>query len=532
MVTHKSIRPALTERPPLCRDSATALFRRRSAGLLLHITSLPGRHGSGDLGANAHRFIDFLAAAGQSWWQMLPVGPPGDPPGNSPYSSCSSVAGSPYLISLDPLYEEGWLTRHEVLPDPRFAAEQVQFQLVRSYRQTRLRQAWARFQTAKPSRREAFTQFCARHRGWLDNYALYLALKQRFGQAPWPQWPQDLRRRRPAALAEARRTCQPEMAYHCWIQYLFDRQWTALLRHAHRCGVALMGDLPMFVSHDSVDVWAHPELFKLGPQGWPTRISGYPPDAFCRLGQRWGHPQYHWAAHGRSGFRWWVARFAGAYRRFDAIRLDHFLGLTRLWSIPASAHSGKHGRWVRTPGRELLNTVRHTLGQQPMIAEDLGHVTPADIALRDDFGMPAMRILQWGLGPGDPLHRPHRFSPHTVAYTGTHDTDTVVGWFEGLPARAKRQVLTYTGGDGSHIHLDLIRLAFNSAANTVIVPVQDLLALDGQARMNRPGTPSGNWGWRVRANQLTAGLAANLRRMTESSERLSEVGSSCDSNGS
>jgi 4-alpha-glucanotransferase len=501
---------------------AAPRFGQRSSGLLLHVTSLPGRHGSGDLSRAAFDFIDFLAAAGQSWWQMLPVGPPGEPPGNSPYSSCSSVAGSPYLISLEALREEGWLTRHEVRSDRQFAAEHVHFAPVRAYREQRLRRAWQRFRAAPASRRHEFGGFCQQHSEWLDDFALYCTLRRQFDQAPWPAWPRRLSQRDPAALREVRRACQDEFDYHRWLQFQFGRQWAALRRYAHRRGVGLIGDLPMFVSQDSADVWAHPELFKLDGRGQPAWLSGYPPDDFCRQGQRWGHPQYDWPQHRRARFRWWVARFAGAYRLFDAVRLDHFLGFTRLWSIPARSPAAKDGRWTRTPGRELLSAVRRALGDRLMIAEDLGHVTRADVVLREDFAIPAMRLLQWGLELGDPLHRPHRLPSHSVLYTGTHDTNTVAGWFQGLTSKARKRVLDYVGGDGREIHWDLIRLALNSVANTAILPVQDLLGLDERARMNQPGTATGNWHWRVPPGHLTPALAGRLRRLTELSERLPE----------
>jgi 4-alpha-glucanotransferase len=470
-------------------------------------------------------FVDFLAAAGQSWWQMLPVGPPEVPPGNSPYSSCSSVAGSPYLISLDALWHEGWLRRSEVQPDSRFDASRVRFSLVRAYREQRLRKAWERFRCAPPGqRRREFASFCAEHQDWLDDFALYCALNKRFHRAPWPEWPRDLRRRQPVALAEARRANQEEFDFHRWLQFQFHRQWAALRRYARQRGVALIGDVPIYVSHESADVWTNPELFKLDRSGEPTQISGYPPDDFCRQGQRWGHPLYNWPVHQRTGFRWWKERFAGAFRLFDAVRLDHFLGFTRLWSIPASARSAKRGRWVRTPGRVLLRAVRRAVGVRPFIAEDLGHITEADIALRDELGIPPMRILQWGLGGGEPQHRPHNFLPHIVAYTGTHDTNTVVGWFQGLNPSGQKQVLEYAGCDGKEVHLDLIRLALNSVANTVIVPAQDLLGLDGHARMNRPGTPTRNWQWRLPPHALTPALARKLRGMTERSDRLARSG--------
>ncbi len=494
-------------------------FHRRSSGLLLHLTSLPGPHGSGDLSESAFRFIDFLAATGQSWWQMLPVGPAGGVAGNSPYSSYSSVAGSPGLVSLETLHRQGWLTRQDIQPDPGFEVGRVRFPLAQAYREERLRRAWERFRAAPKSGRSPFADFCAEHREWLDDFALYCALRQRLQQAPWLDWPDDLRARKPSALAEARRALADAFDYHRWVQFQFHRQWAALRHYARRRGVGLIGDLPICVAHDSADVWAHPELFKLDARGQPTHVSGYPPDSSCPRGQRWGHPLYRWPAHQRTGFRWWIARFAGTYRLFDAVRLDHFLGFTRLWSIPASARTARHGRWLPTPGRELLSAVRQALGHRPMVAEDLGHVTPGDVALRERFGLPSMRILQFGFGPGDPAHRPHRFTLHTVAYTGTHDTSTTVGWFRGLTPRRRQEVLAYTGGDGRTIHLDLIRLALESVADTVIVPVQDLLGLGSEARMNRPGTLSGNWHWRLPPGRLTPALARRLRRLTELTER-------------
>jgi 4-alpha-glucanotransferase len=507
-------------RNPQGTTVTSAAFRSRSSGLLLHLTSLPGRHGSGDLSETAFEFVNFLSSAGQSWWQMLPVGPPQPPPGDSPYSSSSAVAGSPYLVSLEKLWQAGWLNRQQIMPDPRFDAGRVRFRLIRAYRDRRLRWAWERFKSSPLPRRREFSDFCEEHRSWLEDFALFCALKERFRQAPWTNWPEELRRRRPAELAEARRTFLPEIDYHGWVQFQFHQQWGALRDYAHRRRVGLIGDVPVCVSHDSADVWAQPELFKLNSVGRPTVFSGYPPDSYSSRGQVWGHPLYHWPAHQTTRFRWWISRFREAYRAFDAVRIDHFLGFTRLWSIPAGARTARHGRWLRTPGRDLLSAVRTSLGDRPMIAEDLGRVTPGDIALRDDFGIPAMRILQWGLDRGDPSHAPHRFTEHTVAYSGTHDTNTTLGWFRSLKPRARKTVLGYLGGDGRQIHLDAIRAAMNSVANTVIVPVQDLLGLDGDARMNRPGTGTGNWWWRLPPRQLTPALARTLRSLTELSDRL------------
>jgi 4-alpha-glucanotransferase len=419
------------------------------------------------------------------------------------------------LVSLEELKREGWLRAEDLRPAAGMDAGRVRFEVVWPYREDRLRRAWRRFREAPGSVQRRFRRFCAAQRGWLDDYALYCALKERFDGAPWRDWPEALRRRERKALAAAQRELAGVVDGHRWVQYEFDRQWGVLRRHAARRGVGLIGDLPFFVAPDSADAWVYPELFTLDEEGQPTQGSGYPPDVYCGDGQRWGHPQYNWVEHERTGFRWWVARFAAIFRWFDAVRLDHFLGYTRTWSVPPRGRTARRGRWLETPGEALLGAVRRALGDRPLIAEDLGRVTAADIALRDGLGIPGQRILQMGFGSKDGLHRPHGFVPGCVAYTGTHDTDTVVGWYRSLPGRVQKEVLAYAGSNGERVHWDLIRLTMNSAANTAIVPVQDLAGLGGEARMNRPGTPTGNWDWRMERGELTRGLGRELRGMTE-----------------
>ena len=497
-------------------------FHRRSSGLLLHVTSLPGRHGSGDLGAEAFRFVDFCADAGQAWWQVLPVGPPGAPPGNSPYSSHSSAAGSPYLVSLDGLAREGLLTPRDVIRPRQTGDAKVNFPVVNSFREQRLRAAHGRFRGAPRRLLGAYDEFRRRECGWLDDFALFEALKQHYVDAPWTEWPADLRSRRPGALAAAARELADEVDYHRFVQFLFDRQWRALREYARRRGIGLIGDVPIFVIHDSVDVWCDPKLFRLDPEGRSTHISGVPPDAFSDDGQRWGHPQYNWGAHVRENFRWWVSRFRRSFALFDAVRIDHFLGFNRVWSIPSDSPTARNGRWVKSPGRELFAVLRKELGQRPIIAEDLGVLTPQAAALRDHFGFPGMRVLHFGFGGDDTYHRPHAYPPASVAYTGTHDNDTTVGWFNALrPASSKRDVLAYTGGSDHTIHRAAIRAVMLSPANTVIFPAQDLLGLGARARMNMPGTAEGNWGWRVRPGRMTRALAADLRHLTGLSGRMS-----------
>ena len=503
-------------------------FNRRSSGLLLHVTSLPGRHGSGDLGRAAHAFLDFCADAGQTWWQMLPVGPPGPHPGNSPYSSYSSVAGSPYLVSLDELGREGLLTPRELRPVRGLGDQQVNFKTVRAFREERLRAAHERF--CDPALRRRYTRlrfpfynFCGAEHPWLEDFALYCALKERYRGAPWSQWPAPLRSREPAAIDEARARLARHVDYHRFVQFLFDRQWQALHEHARRRGVGLVGDVPIFVAHDSVDVWCSPELFLLDRTGMPTRVSGFPPDVFSKTGQRWGHPLYDWEAHRKTCFRWWVARFEGTLRLFDAVRIDHFLGFSEYWSIPADSPGAEKGTWVKAPGRELFAALRDALGERPIIAEDLGRATPEALALRDEFGFPGMRILHQGFGTGgSDYNRPHSYVPRSVAYTGTHDNDTTVGWFRRLRLAERRTVLDYAGGAAKTLHLDLMRAVMTSVANTAIFPVQDLLGLDNRARMNTPGTAEGNWGWRLPRGGLAAAAAKHLRRLTELTRRLPE----------
>jgi 4-alpha-glucanotransferase len=502
-------------------DKTTLDFRRRSSGLLLHVTSLPGRHGSGDLGREALRFVDFCADAGQTWWQMLPVGPPGPPPWNSPYSSPSSAAGSPNLVSLEALARDGLLTPRDLRPPAGASDAAVGFETVNAFRAQRLRAAHERFRREPGRLQQTFDAFRRRERAWLDDFALFGALKDCYGGAAWTQWPSDLRSRSPAALARAARDLAGEVDYHRFVQFLFDRQWQAVRAHARRRGVGLIGDVPIYVIHDSADVWCDPGLFRLDRSGRPTHVSGVPPDAFSADGQRWGHPQYDWPAHGRQKFRWWVARFARTFRLFDGVRIDHFLGFNRVWSIPAASPTARSGRWVRSPGRELFETLRRELGEKPIIAEDLGALTPQAAALRDRFGFPGMRVFHFGFGGDDTYHRPHAYPHNAVAYTGTHDNDTTVGWFRSLrPAAVRRDVLTYTGGTGRTVHRDAVRAVMVSPANTAIFPVQDLLGLDGRSRMNTPGTAEGNWGWRVRRGALTTSLARELRELTRLGGRL------------
>ena len=499
-------------RPPARRNA----FSRRSSGILLHPTSLPGKHGSGDLGPQAHQFLEFLERAGQSWWQMLPVGPPGRAPSFSPYDCSSAFAGSPWFVSLDLLARDGLLAPGDLMPSPGLSSRRVNFPAMLRHRQERLRRAFATFRRRRGERGHSFRDFRDRSTDWLDDYALFEALRREYGSKPWADWDSDLRTRRPAALRAAYDRFEDEMALHRFLQFEFDRQWQALRAQAHRRGIGLIGDLPIFAAQDSADVWSHQKLFHLDERGRPEQVSGYPPDRFNRNGQHWGHPQYRWPVHERTGFAWWVRRFERLFELFDVVRIDHFLGFTRTWSIPANATSPKGGRWVPSPGPKLFTAVRQRLGPCPMIAEDLGHVTPADIRLRDSFGFAPMRIFQFGFGnePDSADHLPDRYPPLCAAYTGNHDNNTIRGWFQELPASQRQRVQAYTDGRPATIHRDSLCTVLSSRAALVISPLQDILGLGRQARMNIPGTAHGNWTWRLDST-LTAATAESLRLQTE-----------------
>jgi 4-alpha-glucanotransferase len=482
-------------------------FDRRSAGILLHLTSLPGPHGSGDLGPAAHQFVDFLASAGQRWWQMLPVVPPGVAPGFSPYSARSAFAGSPWLVSLETLAREGLLSRSALRQQP--AKSHADFSRVIPFREAMLRQAHEKFKnTARDN--AAFERYCQREKSWLDDWALFAALKKAMGGKKWFEWEPGIRLRKQSSLEAAHRELADEVNLHRFVQYQFDRQWLSLKQHCRQKNVGLIGDLPIFVAADSAEVWAHQELFTLNPDGRPGSISGCPPDMFSKTGQLWRHPQYRWANHKKDNFAWWVSRFAMELSRFDGVRVDHFLGFHRTWAIPGNAKDGRVGKWLMSPGRELFAAVKKALGPAPIIAEDLGVLTSEAAKLRDDLGLPGMRILQFGFGE-DTYYLPHRYVEKCIAYTGTHDNNTVRGWFASADKSQRRKAIEYLKASPVSIHRDLIRALMESVANTVILPIQDVLGLGDESRMNYPGTEKHNWRWRLKPGQLTPAVARELR---------------------
>jgi len=491
---------------------------RRSSGVLLHPTSLPGPHGNGDLGPEAYRFADFLARSRQTWWQMLPVVAPGAD--HSPYQSVSAFAGSPLLVSLEGLARRGLLAASQLETGRAPSRGRVRFGAARRIREPRLRAAFARFEASARLRR-GLEVFRERSRHWLSDFALFRALQETYRGAPWTEWDADLRTRQPAALARARQRLAPAIRYHEFVQLEFHRQWAALRRHCHGRGLGLVGDLPIFVAHNSADVWAHQELFRLDTRGRPSVVAGCPPDYFSASGQLWGNPIYRWDALRARGYHWWIARLRLELERFDAVRLDHFIGFQNYWEVPGRARTARKGRWVAGPGAHFFGEVFRQLGRAQLFAEDLGALTPPVEALRDRFHLPGTKVLHFafGVGSGSEACRPHHFPRNAVVYTGTHDNDTTRGWFRGLArsgaTRTERDlVLKYLDGDPRTVHWDLIRLAWMSAPHTAIAPVQDLLGLGSQARMNRPGTSRGNWTWRLSAGALDEHLALRLAELT------------------
>ncbi|MFZ5491140.1 MAG: 4-alpha-glucanotransferase [Pseudomonadota bacterium] len=467
----------------------------RQAGLLLHPTSLPGLFERGDLGHEAYRFVEFLAAAGCVQWQMLPVGPIGD--GGSPYQSSSSHAGSRELISLDWLRDRGWLGG----VDPTHA------------RDAHLLAAGAAF-AAQPA--ADFGEFMDREAHWLPDFALYCALKAAHGGRAWCDWPAGERQRERRALAAARRRHAAAIAQVCFEQYAFSAQWRELRAYAHQHGVRLFGDLPLFVAHDSADVWSAPQAFLLDEAGQPTFVAGVPPDYFAADGQRWGNPHYRWDWHQAQGFAWWRARMATQAQRFDRLRIDHFRGLEAVWMIPADHPTAVAGEWQAVPGAALLEAVTQGLPDLDLVAENLGIITPEVEALRRQFGLPGMVVLQFAFdGDGHNPHLPHQHAADDVVYTGTHDNDTTLGWFAGAAPATRERALDYLGQPAEAMPLPLIRAAMMSVAATAVLPVQDLLGLDGAARMNKPGTVDGNWAWRLAPGQLTADVAQRLRALVD-----------------
>jgi len=483
----------------------------RASGILLHPTSLPGPFGIGDLGPEAYKFVDFLVEARQSLWQVLPLGPTGY--GDSPYACYSAFAGNTLLISPEKLVDEGLL---DSAPSLATKKQKIDFGEVHQSKEQLLRKAYERYtKTTDTALRAAFETFAQQQASWLEDYARFRALKDAHGGVAWNEWDHE------------REELREEVEAHMFYQFLFFRQWTALKSYCNDHGIKVVGDLPIFVAHDSADVWTNPEQFKLDKNGKPLVVAGVPPDYFSTTGQLWGNPLYNWERMQADGFKWWIERVRATLAMVDIARVDHFRGFAACWEIPGGDKTAERGQWVEAPGRELFTAIRNTLGELPIIAEDLGVITPDVVALREEFRFPGMRILQFGFG-GDSknIDLPHNYVPNVVAYTGTHDNDTTVGWFNSVAGegstRTAEQIererafcLNYLNTKGEEIHWDFIRAVLASVADTAIVPLQDLLGLGTEARMNLPNSTEGNWAWRYDSGQLSDEIAARLKKLTE-----------------
>ncbi|HEX9595877.1 MAG TPA: 4-alpha-glucanotransferase, partial [Anaerolineales bacterium] len=487
------------------------LFNHRS-GILMHITSLPGPYGIGDLGPQSTEWIQSLKAMGLDWWQVLPLGPTGY--GDSPYQSYSSFAGNPNLISPDLLYEEGLIDKEHLDKKPAFLSERVDFAEVIEWKRGLFQVAFMRL-SVLPELRKEFEQFRHQENAWLDDFALFMTIKSQEELRPWIEWPAALRDREPAAILEAVRHYSSTEGYFAFQQFLFFRQWEKLRKQMRASNISIIGDLPIYCAQDSADVWCRRELFEMDKQGRPMRVAGVPPDMFAETGQLWGNPLYRWDRHKADGYAWWQARMEAVLRLVDVVRLDHFRGFVNYYAIQAGELTAENGTWVEGPGVEFLETLKSRMGSLPLIAEDLGgEGHPPVVALRQRFNLPGMKILQFAFDE-DLNHRflPENYPENCVAYTGTHDNDTAVGWFQHAPETERQFCLDYLKSDGKHLAWDMLRTLWASRADLTVAPLQDFLELGSEARMNFPGRPLGNWGWRVESGALTGKLTERIAQL-------------------
>lgn len=493
----------------------------RAGGILLHPTSLPGAYGIGDVGPQAYRFVDWLAATGCQLWQVLPLGPTGY--GDSPYQCFSAFAGNPYLISFEALIEDGLLTQNDFSDMPKFNRSRVDYGPLIPWKLRLLQKAFSCLPSMPVGFRKEFDAFRAGNASWLDDYALFMSIKEAHGGGAWNEWDATLRRREKSVLEKARRKHAESILRYSFYQFLFVRQWDKLHAYANERGVKIIGDIPIFVAYDSADVWANPELFFLDQDGLPTVVAGVPPDYFSKTGQLWGNPLYRWNVHKDSGYAWWLERFRSVLKYVDVVRLDHFRGFAGYYEIPFGQQTAEVGQWVTGPGKDFFAAVSAALSGAeqirsdedtlPIIAEDLGVITPDVVELRDSFHLPGMKILQFGFtSPADPF-LPHHYPRNCVAYTGTHDNDTACGWFKSAPESERTLALKYLHTDGHDFAWDLIRAVWSSVAVYAITPMQDALSLGTEARMNFPSRLGGNWEWRVKQEDLSDQLAEKLKEI-------------------
>ena len=505
----------------------------RNSGVLLHPTSLPGPYGIGEIGPEAYHFADVLNEMGQGLWQMLPLGPTSY--GDSPYQSPSTFAGNHMLLSFDLLVKDGLLSADKLAELPAFPADRVDYGWVIPERMKILHSVCRTFsRRASDALKKRFADFCKHNAYWLDDYALFMAIKEAHGNGPFVEWPEELITRQEKALSKAREQYKTAIRDVTLLQFLFHDQWVRLRKYCAKKGIQIIGDIPIFVAHDSADVWAHPELFCVDAQTGRLQVqAGVPPDYFSATGQLWGNPLYRWDVHQQTGYAWWMQRLHKVFEMVDIVRIDHFRGFEAYWEVPANAETAINGRWVKGPNHDLFAVLKEHMGQLSIIAEDLGVITPEVERLRDDFEFPGMRILQFAFGNDDKADefRPHNYKPNCVAYTGTHDNDTTVGWFRSEPgpnstrtaqdiAKERATVLAYLRTGGEQIEWDMIALAFRSNANTAVAPLQDIIGLGSEARMNTPGKAGGNWQWRFNWEMLSTEKRKRLYEISAASDRI------------
>ncbi len=494
----------------------------RSAGILLHPTSLPSKYGIGELGPDAYRFVDFLSESKQKLWQILPLGPTSF--GDSPYQCLSAFAGNPLLISFEKVVSDG-IASPEILNNiPNFPDDRVNYGDVIEYKFETLNKIFEEFLTNNNEElKQSFDEFCEVEKNWLDDYTLFVAIKDYFEGKPWNEWESAIATRNREAIDYFQNYLSDEILYHKFVQFLFFKQWMELKKYANERGIKIIGDLPIFVAFDSADVWVYRDLFEVSEEGKPLFIAGVPPDYFSPTGQRWGNPHYRWEVMEQDDYKWWRERISSLLKLTDIIRIDHFRGFYNYWKIPGDAPTAEKGEWVLGPGEKFFKTMEIYFGKLPIIAEDLGILVPEVYELRDKFGFPGMKILQFAFGAnGEKKFLPHRYEKNCVVYTGSHDNDTTLGWWYSIQndgSDTKEFFMKYTGSDGKDVCKDMIRLAYSSVADIVIIPLQDYLRLGSEARMNFPGQPDGNWSWRFKWDQITDELINEIKTFVEIFER-------------
>lgn len=499
------------------------MYQNRASGILLHPTSLPGPDGIGDLGPEAYRWIDFLHRSGCQLWQILPIGPTGY--ADSPYQCFSAFAGNPNLISAAVLFDQGLISKSDLSDRPHFPIESVDYGSVIQWKTTLLHRSFKRFLASEnKSLYQEYDQFKINQQSWLNSYALFMAIKEEYGGGPWSDWPESLKKRNPKTLAGFIKKSKDSIDFQVYQQFIFYRQWTAVRKYAHQKGIRIIGDIPIFISYDSADVWEHKDLFHLDENALPRVVAGVPPDYFSDTGQLWGNPLYNWDVHKAGGYRWWLDRMKAVLSLVDFVRLDHFRGFEAYWEVPYENKTAIEGRWVKGPSEDLFKALQNELGELPIIAEDLGLITKPVRQLRDSFNLPGMKVLQFAFAsdPDDDF-LPHNYPVNCVAYTGTHDNDTSLGWYESAPEREKDFCRRYLARPSQDISWSFIRALWKSTAAWVIAPMQDFLGLRGWARMNYPGTTTGNWKWRMRPDALNEGLISRLHETNYLYGRLPEA---------